>query len=93
MDHEKEMEFKASRKERIRELSRRTFVFGAAGAVSAVAFWGLRRSTVAAARPLGPDEGPATVTIVRFSADGKRLDTATVPRLIKSDDEWKRELP
>jgi peptide-methionine (R)-S-oxide reductase len=61
--------------------------------VSAVAFWGLRRSTVAAARPLAADEGPASVTIVQFSADGQRIGTVTVPRLIKSDDAWRRQLP
>ena len=71
---------------------RRAFIISAATAVSAFAFWGLRRSTVAAARPLGPDEGPRTVTIVQFYADGKKMGTVTVPRLIKTDDEWKKQL-
>ena len=74
-------------------LGRRAFILSTAGAVSAVAFWGLRRSTVAAARPLAADEGPASVTIVQFSADGQRIGTVTVPRLIKSDDAWRRQLP
>jgi len=74
-------------------LSRRAFIVAAAGAVSAAAFWGLRRSTIAPARPLAANEGPATVTIVQFSADGKRTGTGTVPRLIKTDDEWRRQLP
>ncbi|MFI5381933.1 MAG: peptide-methionine (R)-S-oxide reductase MsrB [Tepidisphaerales bacterium] len=73
-------------------LGRRAFILAAAGAVSAIAFWGLRRSTVAAARPLAPDEGPATVTIVQFSADGKKTGTVTVPRLIKTDAEWRSQL-
>jgi len=73
-------------------LSRRALIFGGAAVVSGVAFWGLRRSTVAAARTLEPDEGPRSVTIVNFSKDGKRLDSATVPRLIRSDDEWRRTL-
>ena len=63
-----------------RPLGRRAFILSAAGAVSALGFWGLRRSTVAAARPLSPDEGPASVTIAQFSADGKRTGTITVPR-------------
>jgi peptide-methionine (R)-S-oxide reductase len=71
---------------------RRAFIVSAAGAVSALAFWGLRRSTIAATRPLGPDEGPATVTIAQFSAGGSRTGTATVPRLIKSDADWKKQL-
>ena len=75
-----------------RNLGRRAFILSAAGAVSAIAFWGLRRSTIAAARPLGPNEGPANVTIVQFSADGKKTGTVTVPRLIKTDEEWKHQL-
>jgi len=55
-----------------RNLGRRAFILSVSGAVSAIAFWGLRRSTIAAAKPLGPDEGPATVTIVEFSADGAK---------------------
>ena len=75
-----------------RDLSRRGFIFGSAAAVSGLAFWGLRRSTLAAARPLDADEGPATVTIVQFSSAGERERTVTVPRLIRSDAEWKKTL-
>lgn len=75
-----------------RDIGRRAFILSAAGAVSAVAFWGLHRSTVAAARPLGLDEGPKTVTIVEFGADGKRAGTVTVPRVIKTDAEWQGQL-
>jgi peptide-methionine (R)-S-oxide reductase len=75
-----------------RNIGRRAFILSAAGAVSAIAFWGLRRSTVAAAHPLAPNEGPASVTIVEFSADGKKTGTVTVPRLIKTDAEWRRQL-
>ena len=73
-------------------MGRRAFILGAAGALSAITFWGLRRSTVAAARPLTPGEGPATVSIVQFSADGERTGTVTVPRLTRSDDEWRHQL-
>jgi peptide-methionine (R)-S-oxide reductase len=74
-------------------LGRRAFILSAAGAVSAAAVWGLRRSTVASARPLAADEGPASVTVVQFSADGQRTGTVTVPRLIKTDEQWRRQLP
>jgi peptide-methionine (R)-S-oxide reductase len=73
-------------------LGRRAFILSAAGAVSAIAFWGLRRSTIAAAKPLGPNEGPANVTVVQFSADGKKTGTVTVPRVVKTDEEWRRQL-
>jgi len=35
---------------------------------------------------------PQEVTIVEFSNDGKKLDTVTVPKVVKSDEEWKKEL-
>jgi peptide-methionine (R)-S-oxide reductase len=76
----------------VERFGRRAFIVSAATAVSAAAFWGLRRSTIAAARPLTASEGPATVTVVQFSADGKKTGMATVPRLIKSDAEWRRQL-
>lgn len=74
-------------------LTRRAFIVSAAAALSAAAFWGLRRSTIHAAMPITADQGPKTVTIVEFSADGHRLRSLTVPRLIKSDEDWKRQLP
>jgi peptide-methionine (R)-S-oxide reductase len=73
-------------------LGRRAFIVAAATAVSAAAFWGLRRSTVAAALPLAASKGPAEVTIVEFSANGERTGTATVPRIIKTDAEWRSQL-
>jgi len=79
-------------RDRAEHLGRRAFILGAAGMVSAAAFWALRRSTVAAARPLAADEGPAEVTIAEFSATGERTGTVTVPRVIKSDAEWRQQL-
>jgi peptide-methionine (R)-S-oxide reductase len=81
-----------SEPDRLQRLGRRAFILSAAGAVSALAFWGLRRSTIAAAEPLGTNDGPANVTVVQFSADGKRINAVTVPRVIKTDDEWRRQL-
>ena len=75
-----------------RTLGRRAFIIGTATAVSAAAFWGLHRSTIAAARPLAANEGPKEVTVALFSADGKRTGMKTVPRLIKTDDVWKHQL-
>jgi peptide-methionine (R)-S-oxide reductase len=74
------------------EWTRRAFIVGAAGVVSGAAFFGLRWGTVAAARPLEANEGPATVTIAQFDVHGKATGTATVPRLVKTDAEWRRQL-
>lgn len=45
-----------------------------------------QRQQLEAARP------PELVTIVEFSDAGQRLRTATVPRIVKSDDEWRKQL-
>jgi peptide-methionine (R)-S-oxide reductase len=74
------------------DVSRRAFIFGGAAAVSGIAFWGLRRATVAAAQPLAPDEGPRSVTVVRFSAAGEEIGRTTGPRIVRSDEEWRRRL-
>lgn len=80
------------KRDRRQELTRRAFVFGGAAAVSGLAFWGIRRATVAPAQPLAADEGPREVTIAQFDAAGRRIGTTTVPRLIRSDEEWRRAL-
>jgi peptide-methionine (R)-S-oxide reductase len=77
---------------RIQRIGRRAFILSAAGAVSAVAFWSLRRGTVAAASPLAKDDGPKMVTIIQFGADGKKIGKAAVPRLVKPDAEWQHQL-
>jgi peptide-methionine (R)-S-oxide reductase len=72
--------------------SRRAFIFGGAAAVSGLVFWGLRRSTVAPARPLAANEGPRSITVVRFSPAGEEIGRTTGPRVVHSDEEWRRRL-
>ena len=78
--------------DRREELTRRAFLFAGAATVSGLAFWGIRRATVAAAQPLTADEGPREVTVAQFDSAGRRIGTVTVPRLIRSDGEWRRLL-
>ena len=80
-----------ARRERV-DLTRRAFIVGGATAVSGLVFFGIRRATVAPAQPLAADEGPREVTIAQFDAAGRRTGVATVPRLIRSDEEWRRVL-
>jgi len=48
---------------------------------------------VAAAAALGrPRFAPADVTIVQFSDKGERLGTTTVPKVVKPDAEWRKQL-
>jgi peptide-methionine (R)-S-oxide reductase len=78
--------------DRRNELTRRAFILGGAAAVSGLAFWGIRRATVAAARPLTANEGPREVTIAQFDNAGRKTGTIMMPRLIRSDEEWRRAL-
>lgn len=80
------------RQEREPGLPRRAFIVGGAAVVSGLAFWGIRRATVAPTQPLAANEGPHEVTIVRFDEAGRRLGTASLPRLIRGDTEWRRIL-
>lgn len=66
-------------------LSRRSFLAGVAGACGVAAF--------AAWRPaLGVAAAGGNVTIVQFSDAGKPTGKVTVPRVTKSDAEWKQKL-
>jgi peptide-methionine (R)-S-oxide reductase len=71
--------------------NRRSFLVTAAGAcgVAALAAW---RPAFAAAASGGVGTTPGTVTIVQFSDAGKPTGKITVPRVVKSDAEWKQKL-
>jgi peptide-methionine (R)-S-oxide reductase len=70
---------------------RRLFLSGVGAALGGVALFSLRRPrmTAEAARK----NQPAEVTIVKFTDDGKRLEKVTVARVVKSDEEWRKQLP
>jgi peptide-methionine (R)-S-oxide reductase len=71
-------------------LERRSFLLKTGVALFAMACRSVeKRIPIAAAQTSGKDP---TVTIVEFSNDGKKLRTVSVPRLIKSEDEWKKQL-
>jgi peptide-methionine (R)-S-oxide reductase len=70
--------------------SRRAFLFIAASACGVVAVTAWRPSFVAAS---GSGAGaPTAITIVQFSDAGKPVGKVTVPRVVKSEDEWKQKL-
>jgi peptide-methionine (R)-S-oxide reductase len=72
--------------------SRRAFVVGAAGACGVVALWALRRSPLPSVEATGSGGSSGSVTIAQFSDLGKPTGKATVPRIIKSDADWKQQL-
>jgi peptide-methionine (R)-S-oxide reductase len=73
-------------------LSRRALIVAAAGAVSGAAFWALRRDAFFGSQPVSAAGAPVNVTIVEFAADGKKTGKVSVAHIVKSDDEWKRQL-
>jgi peptide-methionine (R)-S-oxide reductase len=77
------------------DITRRSLICGAATLGAYAMLVGLQRALVAAFNQDDPPRAThdsAMVTIVRFADDGTRLASATVPRVIKTTDEWKKQL-
>jgi peptide-methionine (R)-S-oxide reductase len=70
--------------------TRRAFLITATAACAGAAAWKLRRPSAVA--EAAADVAPGPVTIIQFSADGKRIGKVTVARTVKSDAEWKQQL-
>lgn len=69
---------------------RRVFIGSAIAAIGGLALWSWKRPRmeVLAAKP-GP---PKEVAIVRFSDSGQRLEKVRVMQVVKSEDEWRKQL-
>ncbi|HEY1903809.1 MAG TPA: peptide-methionine (R)-S-oxide reductase MsrB [Terracidiphilus sp.] len=72
--------------------SRRAFVAAAAGACGAATLWSLRVLPLPVVEAKGNGGSPGSVTIVQYSDLGRLTGKATVPRVVKSDAEWKQQL-
>ena len=69
---------------------RRAFLGFSVSAIAGAALRSLHKPRlIAAAMPKGV---PGEVTIVQFSDSGKRLQKVHVPKVVKSDDEWRKQL-
>ncbi len=68
---------------------RRSFIVLAGAALVGIAWVATRRPALAASAPLAP-AGP--VTIVPFTDAGVRQAPVAVPRISKTDEEWKKQL-
>lgn len=69
---------------------RRSFLISSAAASIGLAAWYL--SSRQPARAAGPAPAPKTVDIVEFSDGGARGAKVSVATVIKSDDEWRKQL-
>jgi peptide-methionine (R)-S-oxide reductase len=70
---------------------RRGFVLGGAAAIIAGLAWAFHRGPLSTVEASATDS-PGPVTIVQFSADGKRIGKVTVPRTVKTAAEWRSQL-
>jgi peptide-methionine (R)-S-oxide reductase len=73
------------------KVTRRAFLLSGGMAAAVIAAWSLHPSPSPPAVPL--QSGPAAeVSIAEFSSTGAATGTARLPKLVKSDAEWKRQL-
>jgi len=70
-------------------LARRAFFLAAMGACGGAVLWRFGRRSLRAVEASGAG---GAVTIVQFSAVGKATGKVTVPRVAKTDAEWRKEL-
>jgi peptide-methionine (R)-S-oxide reductase len=76
----------------LQRLGRRAFIVASAGAVSGAVLLALRSELLIAPQPVDARDEPAEVTIVEFAANGKKTGKVTVPRVVKTDAEWRQQL-
>ncbi|HVO79727.1 MAG TPA: peptide-methionine (R)-S-oxide reductase MsrB [Terriglobales bacterium] len=70
--------------------TRRVFLVTSASALSGLVLWARRKPRFVEAS--SSSTNLQEVTIVQFSDDGKRLRTAHVPKVVKTEDEWRKQL-
>jgi len=70
-------------------IKRRAFLRASASAVAGTILWSLGKPSFAQATST---ESPGEVTVVQFSDSGERLKTARVPKVVKTEDEWRKQL-
>jgi peptide-methionine (R)-S-oxide reductase len=72
------------------KVRRRAFLATSASALAGIALWSLRKPHLVEAT--APATTAEKVEIVQFSDDGKRLTTVSVPKVVKTDVEWQKQL-
>jgi peptide-methionine (R)-S-oxide reductase len=72
--------------------SRRAFLTCAASACGAVALLSFRPVSSAIAMAKADSGNNGQVTVIQFSPEGKKIGKVSVPRVVKTDAEWKSQL-
>ena len=73
------------------DLQRRAFVTSAAAAIAGLALWQWKRPRVLEANAASASE-PREVTVVLFSDSGERLKKVSIAKVVKTADEWRKQL-
>jgi peptide-methionine (R)-S-oxide reductase len=69
---------------------RRIFLASSASALAGLLLWSWRKPGFAQAKE--SNQPVPNVAIVEFSDSGERLKTVQVPKVVKTDDEWRKQL-
>jgi peptide-methionine (R)-S-oxide reductase len=72
------------------KLQRRAFLAGSASALAGMLLWRLQKPWLIKAA--SPGQSPQQVTIIEFSDSGQRLKKVSVSKVVKTDDEWRKQL-
>jgi peptide-methionine (R)-S-oxide reductase len=76
------------------KLKRRVFLASAASGLAGMVLWSLRKPQLLAATAKAAAAQPSQeVEIVQFSDNGRRLGVAHVPKVIRTEAEWRQQLP
>ncbi len=70
-------------------MTRRVFLALVACGIGAAGIFRFGKTRAAPAAPAGP---PPIVSIVEFSSKGERIGIVQVPKFVKSDEEWRKQL-
>jgi peptide-methionine (R)-S-oxide reductase len=81
--------FETDRKAEV-NVGRRVFLAGAGAALGGALLWSWRKPHVMIAEAKSE---PGEVTIVQFSDAGQRLAKVKIAKVVKSEDEWRKQLP
>jgi peptide-methionine (R)-S-oxide reductase len=74
------------------KLGRREFISAAAAAALGFAYWSLRKPKLVEAVASQPADKSGQVKIVQFSDGGRRLKTERVAKVVKTEEEWRKQL-
>lgn len=73
-------------------VTRRTFLSVCGLGMAAALYWSSRKEKKGIDTMATKTTTPEEVTIVEFSDDGRKIGAAKMPKVVKSDEEWKKEL-